>query len=76
MTQLRIARMLTIMLTLAVALPTAATADHADGAIYKLVFHAEDMRSAQVEAEVIITEKTLRMAPWGHLCVANSNSVA
>lgn len=66
MTQLRIARMLTIMLTLAVALPTAAAADHTDGAIYKLVFDAEDMRSAQVEAEVIITEKTLRMAPWGH----------
>ena len=66
MTQSKITRMLTIVLTLAVALPTGAVADHAEGAIYKLVFDARDLCSAQVEAEVTTTEKTLRMAPWGH----------
>jgi len=33
---------------------------------YRIVFSAEDRRSANIEAELTVTEGKLRMAPWGH----------
>ena len=33
---------------------------------YRIVFSAEDRRSANIEAELTVTDGKLRMAPWGH----------
>ena len=40
--------------------------DQTDADTYRIIFDSNNPRTAQVEAEITISEHTLRMAPWGH----------
>jgi predicted metalloprotease with PDZ domain len=49
-----------------IAAPTAKAAEPTTADTYTVVFDRDDRRVAHVEAEITISNKTLRMAPWGH----------
>lgn len=57
-----------LLLVLAMLLSAAldAVADQTINATYRVVFDSENPRTAHVEADVVVSEQTLRMAQWGH----------
>ena len=46
--------------------PAVCAANEATPDSYKIIFDSENPRAAQVEAEITISERKLRMASWGH----------
>lgn len=59
-------RILILVLLLGFATPIVNATDRTTANIYRVIFDPEEPRTARVEAEISISEQTLRMAPWGH----------
>jgi predicted metalloprotease with PDZ domain len=59
-------RILTLGLLLGFAVPVVDAADRTSADTYRIIFDSEKPKTARVEAEITISEQTLRMASWGH----------
>ena len=59
-------RILTLVFLMGYAGQLVGAADQEPVDTYKIIFDAEDQKTARVEAEITIEEQTLLMAPWGH----------